>query len=67
MGSTPVRASAVEQAVSGGATDREAFRAAAENAHEGTSPPSDLHGSAEYRRHLATVLTARALAKAAGV
>jgi carbon-monoxide dehydrogenase medium subunit len=67
MGSTPVRASAVEQAVSGGAADREAFRAAAQNAHEGTSPPSDLHGSAEYRRHLATVLTARALAKAAGV
>ncbi|MFB9832434.1 FAD binding domain-containing protein [Actinoallomurus acaciae] len=67
MGSTPVRASAVEAAVSGGAADREAFRAAAGGAAEGTSPPSDLHGSPEYRRHLAAVLTARALSKAAGV
>jgi aerobic carbon-monoxide dehydrogenase medium subunit len=67
MGSTPIRASAVEQAVAGGAADREAFRAAAGGAAEGTAPPSDLHGSADYRRHLATVLTARALAKAAGV
>ncbi|MCW2862404.1 MAG: molybdopterin dehydrogenase FAD-binding [Actinoallomurus sp.] len=67
MGSTPIRASAVEQAVTGGAANREAFRAAAESAAEGTSPPSDLHGSAEYRRHLVTVLTARALSKAASV
>jgi carbon-monoxide dehydrogenase medium subunit len=62
MGSKPVRASAVEEALAGGAE----FRAAAENAAEGTSPPSDLHGSADYRRHLAQVLTARALSKAAG-
>jgi aerobic carbon-monoxide dehydrogenase medium subunit len=67
MGPAPVRASAVEEAVAGGAADAEAFRAAAANAPEGTSPPSDLHGSAEYRRHLAQVLTARALAKAAGL
>jgi carbon-monoxide dehydrogenase medium subunit len=67
MGPTPIRASAVEQAVTGGAANREAFRAAAGSAAEGTSPPSDLHGSAEYRRHLVTVLTARALSKAAGM
>jgi carbon-monoxide dehydrogenase medium subunit len=67
MGSTPVRASAVEAAVAGGAASREAFRAAAEHAPEDTNPPSDLHGSAEYRRHLAKVLTARALATAASV
>jgi aerobic carbon-monoxide dehydrogenase medium subunit len=67
MGSRPVRATAVEEAVAGGAADREAFRAAASHAAEGTSPPSDLHGSAEYRRHLAQVLTARALSSAAGV
>ena len=66
MGSTPVRASAVEEAVTGGAAAREAFRSAAAHAPEGTHPPSDLHGSAEYRRHLAQVLTARALATAAG-
>jgi carbon-monoxide dehydrogenase medium subunit len=67
MGSTPVRAAAVEAAIAGGAPDREAFRAAASHAPEGTSPPSDLHGSAEYRQHLAQVLTARALATAAGM
>jgi carbon-monoxide dehydrogenase medium subunit len=67
MGSAPVRAAAVEAAVTGGSASREAFRAAAEHAPEGTSPPSDLHGSADYRRHLATVLTARALATAASV
>jgi carbon-monoxide dehydrogenase medium subunit len=67
MGSTPIRAATVEQAVTGGAANREAFRAAAGSAAEGTSPPSDLHGSAEYRRHLVTVLTARALSKAAAV
>jgi carbon-monoxide dehydrogenase medium subunit len=67
MGSAPVRAAAVEAAVTGGSASRETFRAAAEHAPEGTSPPSDLHGSADYRRHLATVLTARALATAASV
>jgi aerobic carbon-monoxide dehydrogenase medium subunit len=67
MGPTPIRAAAVEQAVTDGAADREAFRAAAGAAAEDTSPPSDLHGSAEYRRHLVTVLTARALSKAADV
>jgi carbon-monoxide dehydrogenase medium subunit len=67
MGPAPVRASAVESAVAGGGASSEAFRVAAAGAPEGTSPPSDLHGSAEYRRHLAQVLTARALAAAAGV
>lgn len=64
-GPTPVRASAVEAALVG-AADRGAVRAAAVHAAEGTSPPSDLSGSAEYRRHLASVLTARAVAAAAG-
>ncbi|WP_242903060.1 FAD binding domain-containing protein [Actinomadura terrae] len=61
MGSTPVRASDVEGAVASGAD----FGSAAEHAAAGTEPPTDLHGSAEYRRHLATVLTTRALAAAA--
>jgi aerobic carbon-monoxide dehydrogenase medium subunit len=67
MGPTPVRASAVETAVTGGAATRDAFRAAAMDAADGTNPPTDLHGTAEYRRHLAQVLTARALASAAGL
>ena len=64
MGPAPVRATAVESAVAGGPASQEAFRSAAEAAAEGTDPPADLHGSADYRRHLARVLTARALAAA---
>lgn len=66
MGPTPVRAYAVETAVAGGPATLDAFKAAARDATDGTSPPNDLHGSADYRRHLARVLTARALAAAAG-
>jgi carbon-monoxide dehydrogenase medium subunit len=67
MGSVPVRAHAVETAVAGGPVSIDAFRSAAEATAEGTDPPADLHGSADYRRHLAQVLTARALASAAGL
>src|SRR6266700_3646164 len=67
MGSVPVRARAAEAAAAGADVSREALRSAAEHADEGTSPPADLHGAADYRRHLAQVLTARALAAAAGV
>jgi carbon-monoxide dehydrogenase medium subunit len=42
-------------------------KAAAAHAGDGTTPPTDLSGSAEYRRHLAGVLTARAVARAAGL
>ena len=65
MGSTPVRASGVESALAG-ASDVGTVKAAAARAGEATSPPSDIHGSAEYRRHLAGVLTGRAVAAAAG-
>lgn len=64
MGPTPVRADAVEDAVRGRPLSDDSFRAAGERAAEGTEPPSDLHGSSEYRTHVATVLTARALAGA---
>ncbi|WP_310962318.1 FAD binding domain-containing protein [Nocardioides terrisoli] len=67
MGSTPLRASAVEQALVGQPATEDAVRRAAERAAEGTEPPSDLNGDADYRRHLAGVLTRRAvLAAAAG-
>jgi aerobic carbon-monoxide dehydrogenase medium subunit len=62
MGLTPLRAKAVEQALAGSSADDPA--AAAEKADEGTSPPSDTSGSADYRRHLARVLTRRALEEA---
>lgn len=57
MGETPLRATAVEEALASGAD----IAAAAQHADEGTSPPSDPFGSAEYRRELAKVLTRRAL------
>lgn len=67
MGSVPIRASAAEAAAAGAAADPRALREAAAQADQESSPPSDLHGAADYRRHLARVLTARALAAAAGV
>jgi carbon-monoxide dehydrogenase medium subunit len=66
MGPTPVRATGVEAALAG-AADLGAVRSAAAQAGSATSPPSDISGSAEYRRHLAGVLTARAVASAAGL
>jgi carbon-monoxide dehydrogenase medium subunit len=66
MGSVPLRAAAVEQALVGQPATDEAVRRAAEAAAEGTNPPSDLNGNADYRRHLATVLTRRAVLAAAG-
>jgi carbon-monoxide dehydrogenase medium subunit len=62
MGSTPLRATAVEQALSQGASVDDAARQAA----EGTEPPTDLNASPEYRKHLAQVLVRRALQEAGG-
>jgi aerobic carbon-monoxide dehydrogenase medium subunit len=66
MGSVPIRALAVEAAAAGAEASAAALAAAAAHADEGTSPPSDLRAEADYRRHLARVLTGRALAAAAG-
>jgi carbon-monoxide dehydrogenase medium subunit len=67
MGSVPVRATAAEAAAAGASANTEALNAAGSRADEGTNPPEDLRGAADYRRHLARVLTGRALAAAAGV
>jgi aerobic carbon-monoxide dehydrogenase medium subunit len=66
MGSTPLRATSVEQALVGKPATDEAVREAAASAADGTNPPSDLNGDSDYRKHLATVLTRRAVLAAAG-
>jgi aerobic carbon-monoxide dehydrogenase medium subunit len=67
MALVPIRASAVEQALVGREATAEAIRDAAGRAAEGTSPVSDANADEDYRRHLATVLTGRAVLAAAGV
>lgn len=66
MSSVPVRARGVEQALIGQEATPDAIRAAAEHAIEGTNPTADGNADVEYRRHLAKVLTSRALTAAAG-
>lgn len=60
MGETPLRATATEQALAGGSSPAQA----AEQAAEGTAPVQDMHADVEYRRHLARVLTERAVTTA---
>ena len=67
MGSTPLRAGAVEEALRGQPLNAETIARAAEEAAEGTDPPADLNASAEYKSHLARVLCRRALQEAAGL
>jgi carbon-monoxide dehydrogenase medium subunit len=67
MGSVPLRASAVEQALRGRPLNSESIAEAASHAADGTEPPADLNASAEYKRHLARVLCRRALEQAAGL
>jgi carbon-monoxide dehydrogenase medium subunit len=67
MGSTPRRASAAEQALRGQGLDRDSIGRAAEQAAEGTDPPGDMNATPDYKRHLARVLTRRALEEAAGL
>ena len=59
MGSRPVHAAAAEAAIASGASVEDA----ASVADEGTEPAADLNASVEFRRHLARVLTGRALAE----
>ncbi|SEP00384.1 FAD binding domain-containing protein [Trujillonella endophytica] len=67
MGPTPLRARATEAALAGAAVTAEAIADAARSAAEGTSPSSDLNAQADYREHLAQVLTRRAVSAAAGL
>jgi len=66
VGGTPMRASTVEQALVGASTMAE-IEAACENAADGLEPFADEDADIEFRKHLAKVLTKRAVAKAAGI
>ncbi len=67
MGATPLRATAAENALRGSSLDDASIRAATEQAAEGTDPPGDLNATPDYKRHLARVLTRRALEEAVSV
>jgi carbon-monoxide dehydrogenase medium subunit len=66
MGTTPLRATATEDALRGQSLSPESIASAAEQAAEGTDPPGDLNATPDYKKHLARVLTRRALTAAAG-
>ena len=60
-GPTPLRATTAEQYLKGRVLDETAIAETAQRAVEGANPPSDLHGSKEYRLEMIKVLTKRAL------
>ncbi|MEX0850473.1 MAG: hypothetical protein WD015_03120, partial [Gaiellaceae bacterium] len=66
VAAVPIRATAMEERLAGGDFSEDAVRAAAEGLGASLDPPSDVHGSADYRRHLAEVSAVRAVLQAAG-
>ena len=67
VGSTPVRAQGVEQALQGQEASRQTIESAAQHASDGLNPTPELRASADYKSHLAQVMTKRALAAALGM
>ena len=67
VASSPHRASATEAALVGGPATPMSIAAASESAADGTSPTTDTHADAEFRQHLARVLTKRAVSNAVGL
>jgi carbon-monoxide dehydrogenase medium subunit len=65
IGDRPRRLAGAEQCLAGAILDATAAARAGAATAPDCDPPSDVHGSADYRRHLATVLTERALLQAA--
>ncbi len=65
VAAVPVRAPAMEERLAGGDFSENGVRAAAEGLGASLDPPSDVHGSADYRRHLAEVSAVRAVRQAA--
>ena len=66
VAASPVRATAMEERLAGGDYSEDAVRSAVEGLGASLDPPSDVHGSADFRRHLAEVSAVRAVLQAAG-
>jgi len=66
VSATPVRATDMEERLAGGDFSEDSARAAAVGLGASLDPPSDVHGSADFRRHLAEVSAVRAVIQAAG-
>jgi carbon-monoxide dehydrogenase medium subunit len=66
MAAVPIRATEVEQALVGQPATAESVRAAAAHAASGTNPTPDANSDVGFRKHLATVLTSRAVLAAVG-
>jgi carbon-monoxide dehydrogenase medium subunit len=67
MGVTPLRATAAEAALAGAEAQPAVVERAAAHAADGTSPTADISGQADYRQHLARVLTRSAVLAATGI
>jgi aerobic carbon-monoxide dehydrogenase medium subunit len=66
VAAVPVRATQMEEALAGHEATEERARAAVQGLGAFLDPPSDVHASAEYRRHLAEVVAVRAVVQASG-
>lgn len=67
VGATPMRAPAAEERLRGEMPDAALFQEAARLIVRDIEPPTDVHATADYRRHLAGVLTVRGLEQATQV
>jgi carbon-monoxide dehydrogenase medium subunit len=67
VGTTPVEARTVEDSLRGREASPDVVRAAAEHASDGLDPSPELKASPDYKRHLARVVTRRALESALGL
>jgi carbon-monoxide dehydrogenase medium subunit len=65
MGPTPIRARSAEEALVGVVVEPDAVAGALSSIADGTSPPTDVNGDPEYRRHLVSILGRRAVLAAA--
>jgi len=64
VGGVPVRVVDAERLLIGGPLSTESMAAAADSVRRAIEPHADIHATAAYRRHLAGLLTVRALTRA---